>query len=119
MKATLTTRISQRRALLCVVLAVSLCAPRLPAQIAAEARKPLVQILAVAGTAQTILVHRSGARFDDARQRSIVDSPGILINTQGLVSGRGQYMVAVEAARPTSRCDARTRSGRSPPTPIS
>src|SRR5207247_2569321 len=115
-----TTRmLTRRRALLCVVLAASLGAPRLSAGIPAERRGQSVQILSLTGSSPAILVNRCGPRIDQSRERTAVDSPFILLPLRGPASDRGRSARAVEEFRPQSRCAASTQSGRSPPAAIS
>jgi hypothetical protein len=114
-----TTRESKRRALLCVILAVSLCAPRLSAEISAHEREQPGQMRALAAPSSTILVNRGGPRFDHARQRSVVDSPFILVPLSGPNSDGGRSLTAVESALPQWHWAAKAPSGRSPPIAIS
>ena len=112
-----TTRVSRRGALLCFLLAVSLCAPLLSAGISAEPDQS-VQILALAGPATGILMNQRGPRVDHARHRTAVHSPFLFFPSYRR-AGRGRLARAVEDSRLHSRCDARTHSGRSPPGAIS
>src|SRR5205809_201106 len=109
MTASTTTRMSKRRALLCVMLAASLCAPRIAAEISAERREQSVQILPLAGPSPTILVNRGGPRADHGRQRTVVDSPFILLSLHRLASDRGRSQRPVADSWLQSRCAARTK----------
>ena len=113
------TWMSTRRALLCVVLAASLCELSLPAGVSVEQRGQPIQILALAGSSPTILVNRGDLRIDHSRLRTVVDSPFILLPLQSRAPDRERSVRAVEHSWRRSRWAARTQSGRSPPAAIS
>jgi hypothetical protein len=110
-----TTRMSKRRALLCVMLAALLSAPLLSAGISVEQRGQPIQILAFAGSSPTILMNRGGPRVG----HTVVASPFILLPLQSPAPDRGRSVRAVENPCPQSRCAAKMQSGRSPPVAIS
>ena len=107
---------SKRRALLCVMLAVSLSAPRLLPRLSAAAEESH-QILTLGPQAPTILVNH-GPRIGHDNQRTTADSPFVVpLNTPAADCRRSAE--AAEDSRLQSRCAARTDSGRSPPVSIS
>jgi hypothetical protein len=111
--------VSKQRALLFVILASALCAPRLTAEIPAHAREQFVQMRALAAASSTILVSRGGPGFDQARQRAIVDAPFVLLPHCGPISDGGRSLTTVEDALRRSQWAAKAPTGRSPPIAIS
>ena len=113
-----TTRVAKQHALLCVILAVSLGAPRLTAEVSPHARDASVEMRALAPVCATILVNRGGPRFD-AKQRSVVDTLFILVPLCGPVLNGGRSLIAIENLLPVSHGAAKAPTGRSPPIAIS
>jgi hypothetical protein len=114
-----TSRMSKRRALLCVILAASVCAPGLSTGISDQEREQAVEMLALAGPSATTVVNPSGPRVDHARQRTVVASPFILVSLHGPASDSRWSATTVENGCPESRWAAKAQSGRSPPVAIS
>ena len=114
-----TTRMSKRRALLCVILAASICAPGLSTGISDQEREQAVQMLALAGPPATIVLNPSGPRIDHARQRTVAASPFILVSIHGPASDRRWSATADAIDCPQLRGAAKTQRGRSPPCAIS
>jgi hypothetical protein len=105
---------STTRPLVCVLLAISLCAPILA--IAAPARNPdvVTELRAVAPSSALVLA-RMGARYDQARHRSSAPSVFVLNPLQGAVSDSGRLGAATEGRLPRSLPPGGPRTGRSPP----
>src|SRR4051812_46089220 len=106
---------SKSRALVCVLLALSLCAPILAIATPAVKQCGAAEFRVVAAQHSAVLLTRDGGGHDQARQRSSAPSLFTLIP----LDSRGDDPVRVSAAvarlLPSSLWTGAPRSGRSPP----
>jgi hypothetical protein len=103
------------RRLVCVLLAVSLCAPILAVAAPAAADCDCAaDFRALAAPSSTVLLTGAGAR-QHARQRPSAPSLFTLIPLHGGGSDPGRFAAGVERRSPRSLWTAGPRTGRSPP----
>ena len=104
------------RPLMCVLLVLSLCAPILTIAAPAADRHRATEFRALAAPSSAVLLTRTGARHDHARQRPCTPSLFTLVPLHGGGSDRGRLAAAVKSHAPRSLWTAAPRTGRSPPT---
>jgi hypothetical protein len=112
------SRMPKAYALLCAMLAVSLCAPGLWTEIPAQ-QQSLVQWLALAVPWPTTVANRGSLRLDHARQFASAGSAFVLVTLRGSASDHRRFVESIEGAPPQSRRTVKAQRGRSPPIAIS
>jgi hypothetical protein len=116
----MTTRIPKRlRALLCVVIALSLNGQLVTVGCSADDRQTSVRILAVAYQSPAVQVNRGIQRFENSKQRNAVDSPFILLAAGDPMPDCGRQAMAADELCWRAFSPAQSQSGRSPPHRIS
>jgi hypothetical protein len=102
------------RVLLCVLLALSLCAPMLAIASPAADRDRAAEFRSLAPSS-TVLLSRAGARHDHARQHPSAPSIFTLVPLHDGASNPGRPAAAVQCRLPRSLWTAGPWTGRSPP----
>jgi hypothetical protein len=118
MAGNMTIRVSRQPALLCVLLALSLCAPRPGAQVAAHHPEQPAQIQALANAPSTIALPRVGERLNGEKHRS-PGTPFVLVPPRGPISDDGRSLTPAEEVSQHHRWVVNKPTGRSPPIAIS
>jgi len=110
----MTSRVTAR-IFTCVLLVVSLLAPTLAIAASTAESSCASEIRALAAPSSMVLLTRSGARHDQARQRPSAPSICALVSTGGTRRDPGQFAAAGERYLTPPVWIADTRTGRSPP----
>jgi hypothetical protein len=103
------------RSLVCISLALSLCAPMLATAAPGAELHRAAEFRAVTAVSSTALLTRAGGRHDHARQRSCAPSLSTLVPLHGSLPNSGRLAAVIEHPVPALLWTAGPWTGRSPP----